>query len=240
MVGDVVHRPAADEQPVNQAHSFGFLGNDLRQAVRAFTISEKGFIRQADLSVCKALALSPSDVLGNAAAFFLCQRGHNRYQQFALAVEGIDTFLLKIDLGAVLLELADGGQTVNGVAGKAADGFGDYQVDFAIQRVGDHTVETFAFAGVGSGNAFIGVNADKFPFGLALNKMRVIIDLCLVGIVSFITYHIRSVRRIYQALRREYTARINAVFIPEDCQHFRFFAGGDLTVIVQPVYQRNR
>ena len=102
MICDIVHRSAANEQLVYQAHSFGFLWNDLRQAVRAFTISEKGFVRQADLAVCKSLALSPSDILGYRTALLLRKRGHYRDQQLAFAVEGIDVFLLKIDLGAVL------------------------------------------------------------------------------------------------------------------------------------------
>ena len=108
-----------------QSHRFGFLGNDLRQAVSAFAVAEKGFIRQSDLAVCKSLALSPSDILGYRTAFLLRKRGHYRDEQLAFAVEGIDVFLLKINLGAALLELANSGQAVNGVAGKTADGFGD-------------------------------------------------------------------------------------------------------------------
>ena len=125
MIGNVIHRPAADKQLVDQAHSFGFFRNDLRQTVRTFTVSEKRFVRQADLSVREALSLPPSDILGNTSAFLLRQRGHDRYQQLAFAVKGVDVFLLKIDLGAVLFELANSGQAVNGVAGKTADGFGD-------------------------------------------------------------------------------------------------------------------
>ena len=133
MIGDVVHRPAADKQPVNQTHRFGFLGNDLRQAVSAFAVAEKGFVRQTDLAVCKSLALSPSDILGYRTALLLRKRGHYRDEQLAFAVEGIDVFLLKIDLGAVLLELTDGGQAVDSVARESADGFRNNQVDFAVQ-----------------------------------------------------------------------------------------------------------
>ena len=56
---------------------------------------------------------------------YLSKRGHYRDEQLAFAVEGVDVFFLKIDLGAVLFELANSGQAVNGVAGKTADGFGD-------------------------------------------------------------------------------------------------------------------
>ncbi len=58
---------------------------------------------------------------------YLSKRGHYRDEQLAFAVEGVDVFFLKIDLGAVLFEFSNGGEAVNGVACKTADGFSDDQ-----------------------------------------------------------------------------------------------------------------
>ena len=41
-------------------------------------------------------------------------------------------FLLEIDLHAVLLQLADGGQCIYGISGKVGDAFGDDQVGICI------------------------------------------------------------------------------------------------------------
>ena len=105
-------------------------------------------IRQADLSIGETLSLAPGDVLRNGAALLLRQRGHDGDQQFALAVQGVDIFLFKIDLHALLLQLADGHQAVYGVPGKPADGFRHDEVDFPIERIPYHLVETLALFGV--------------------------------------------------------------------------------------------
>ena len=84
-----------------------------------------------DLAVCKALSLAPCAFLGNGPAFFLREARHDGQQDFAFTVEGPDAFLFKIDLDAVFLQLPDGGQGVDRVPCKAADGLGDDQVSLA-------------------------------------------------------------------------------------------------------------
>ena len=104
----------------NKSHNLGFGGDYLRQAVFALFVTEKLGVGQGDLAVCHTLALPPSHVLRNGAAFFLCQAAHNGNQQFALAVEGVNIFFLKPNLATDLFQFANGGQAVNRVSGKTA------------------------------------------------------------------------------------------------------------------------
>ena len=59
-----------------------------------------------------------------------------------------------------MVEVIDlhGGQAVYGIAGKTGNGLGYDQVDLPGKRIGDHSVETIAFLGTGSGNTFFGID----------------------------------------------------------------------------------
>lgn len=154
---------------------------DHQISVRATVVAKEALKWNRDLAVCKALSLTPCAVLGNAAAFFLSQGGHDGQQQFAFAIECPDVLFFKIDLNTGFLELADGGQAVYGVSGKSADRLGDDEVNFAVQRIGNHLLEAFAALGAGSGNTFIGVDVDVLPIVTALDVVGVIINLCFVA-----------------------------------------------------------
>ena len=82
------------------------------------------------LAVGHALPLAPGDVFGNALAFLLSQAAHDGDQQFAFAIKCPDVFLFKVALDAFFLQLPDGGQAVDSVPGKAADGLGDDEIYF--------------------------------------------------------------------------------------------------------------
>ena len=111
-IGDAVVGHALQEQAVDAFDDDCLLPVDHQIPIRATVVAKEALERNTDLSVCKALSLAPSAVLGNAAAFFLCQRGHDGKQQLALTVESPDVLFFKIDLNTGLLELADGGQAV--------------------------------------------------------------------------------------------------------------------------------
>ena len=133
------------------------------------------------LSVRKAFALAPCDVFGNGATLLLGKARHDGDQQFAFAVEGVDTLLFKIDLGAVLLQLADGGEAVHGISGKAVDGFRDDQVDPPGHRIRNHAVKAVPVTGVRCGYAFVRVHVHELPIRIRANEFGVIIHLRLIG-----------------------------------------------------------
>ena len=138
-------------------------------------------LRDRDLAVCKALSLAPCAVLGDGPAFFLREARHDGQQDFAFTVEGPDVFLLEIDLDAVFLQLSDGGQGVDCVPRKAADGLGDDQVDLAVHRIRDHAFEALAVLGAGARDALVGVHGHKLPIVPALDVIGVVIDLRLIA-----------------------------------------------------------
>ena len=169
------------EEAVNQPDNSGFLLNNRRATVGAFLITKESLVWQMHFAVREALALAPGDVLGNAPAFLLGKAGHDRDEQFAFAVKGIDALLLEIALHAVFLELADGHQTVHRVSGKAADRFRDDKVDASGKRVSDHFLKAFSAFGVRAGNTLIGVDLHKLPLRLRLNESSVVVHLGFVA-----------------------------------------------------------
>ena len=118
-------------------------------------IAEKLLVRKADLTVGEPFPLSPSDVLGDGAGFFLCKAAHDGQEQFSLAVKRVDVFFFKIDLDAFFLQLSYRHQTVNCVPGETTDRLRDYQVDGACHGVTNHLVEAVAFSCAKAADSFV-------------------------------------------------------------------------------------
>lgn len=72
-IGYAVVGHALQEQAVDALDDDCLLSVDHQIPVRASVVAKEALERNTDLSVCEALSLAPSAVLGNAAAFFLCQ-----------------------------------------------------------------------------------------------------------------------------------------------------------------------
>ena len=70
---------------------------------------------------------------------------------------GLNILFFKVAFDAFFLQLPDGGQAVDGIAGKAADGLGDDEIDFPGQRISHHGLEALAVLGAGTGDALIRV-----------------------------------------------------------------------------------
>lgn len=73
-VGYAVVSHALQEQAVDAFDDDCLLPVDHQIPIRATVVAKEALERNTDLSVCKALSLAPSAVLGNTAAFFLSQR----------------------------------------------------------------------------------------------------------------------------------------------------------------------
>lgn len=106
---------------------------------------------------------------------------HDSDQQFALAVKGINPLFLEIDLSAVLFQLADGGEAVHGISGKADDGFRDDQADPPSQRIRNHAIEAVPVTGVRCGYAFVRVHVHELSIRIRADEFGVIIHLRLIG-----------------------------------------------------------
>ena len=71
----------------------------------------------------------------------------------------------------MLLEQADGGKAVHRITGKAADAFGNDQVDLPGQRVLDHPIEAVPVLCVQSADPFIRVHIHKLPIRIRANEL---------------------------------------------------------------------
>ena len=143
---------ALQKHIVDAPDDLGLLRIHHQLAVCVSVVAEEPVEWDCNFAVCKAFSLSPCAVLGNAAAFLLRQRAHDRNEQLALAVESPDVFFFKIALDAFFLELSDGRQAVRGVAGKAADALGDDQTNPSGQCVRDYSLEALTALGAGAGD----------------------------------------------------------------------------------------
>ena len=146
---------------INEANHLGFLFDHLGQSVFALFEAEKLLVANADFSICKTLALAPCHVVGNGAAFFLSNAGHDGDQQLALSIQRIDALFFKIYCNPAFLELADGSQGINRISGKAGDGLCENQVDLSIKGILYHAIEPFALFGVGAGDALVRIYLHK-------------------------------------------------------------------------------
>ena len=77
--------------------------------------------------------------------------------------------------------MSDGGQAVNGVPGKSADGLGDDKVDLPGQCIRHHGLEALTMLGAGAGDALIGVHLHEFPVIPRLNVLGVVVDLRFIA-----------------------------------------------------------
>lgn len=168
------------EKGVDAADDLGLVLHYLRETIWPLSVAEELLVGEVDLAVRESFALAPGDILRKGAALLLGQRGHDGNEQFALAVEGPDVFLFKVDLHAMLLQLADGGQAVHRVSGKAAHRLGDDEVYFPGEGIGDHLIETSPALCIRARNALIRIDRDKLPLLIALDVPGVVVDLCLI------------------------------------------------------------
>lgn len=124
------------KHPVDPLDQLRLFGVDHEVAVGPHVVVEEPFERNGHLAVSEPLSLTPGAVLRDRTAFFLGKRGHDGQQKLAFAVERPDVLFLEIDLNAMLLQLADGGEAVDRVAGETADRLCDDQVDLPGEGVG--------------------------------------------------------------------------------------------------------
>jgi len=112
---------ALQEQGVNPADNPRLLFNDFREAVLAFFVAQKALVGHADIAVREAFAVAPGHVLADVFALFLCHAGQDGYDEFAVAVHGVEVFGFEENIHALGLQLVDGVEGIDRVAGKTAD-----------------------------------------------------------------------------------------------------------------------
>ena len=180
-LGDMRAGFAQKEFTIYVPHNLGFLFDNLGKSIFTFFVAQKMLVPEADLAVCKALALAPSDVVGNGTAFFLSDTGHDGNEQLAFTVQCIYALLLEVNRNAAFLQLADGGQGIDRVSGEAGDGLRKDQVDLSVKGVLDHAIEAFAPFRIGACDTLVGIDLNEYPVSTLLDLFGVIVDLSIVA-----------------------------------------------------------
>ena len=79
-------------------------------------------------------------------------------------------------------------QTVNGVSGESCDGFCDDHIHLALFTQAHQLIEFLTFLCACSRNAFIRKDADKFPFGIAVDFFGIYSLLDFVTVELFVQF----------------------------------------------------
>ena len=126
-------------------------------------------------------------VLGEGLAFLLCKARHNSKQNLALGIHRIDVFFLEIHGNVLFFKLSDVFQAVQSISGKTADGLGNYHVNSTRHSLVNHTIELLTLFGVSACYTIVSKYSGKLPFRVFLNKIGVMLHLCLITGGLFIT-----------------------------------------------------
>ena len=126
-----------------------------------------------------SMADGPSDILRDGSALLFGKGTHQGNEELAGAVHGVDILFLKVDRRPGGFQTADGREGIYGISGKTGQRFCENQIDFTVQRIIHHAVETIPPADGQAGNAVIGVHSGKDPVRVLPDIFREILLLRL-------------------------------------------------------------
>lgn len=102
------------------------------------------------------MADGPSDILGDGSTLFFRKGTHQGDKELAGAVHGVDILFLKVDRHPGGFQSVDGSEGIHGISGESGQRLGEDQIDFSVQGIRYHTVETVTLADRQSGDTIIG------------------------------------------------------------------------------------
>lgn len=127
------------------------------------------------------------DIFGDGSALFFGKGTHQGNEELPGAVHGVDILFLKVDRHPGGFQAADGSEGIHGISGETGQRLCDDQINFTVQGIGYHSVETVTLADRQPGNTIIGVHPGKDPARMALDVFREIflpgLETVLLGIL---------------------------------------------------------
>ena len=132
-----VHRVALQVFTVDALYHLRLLWIDDEIPICILGVAEEVIVIYLYLAILVAKLESQLYILAEGLRFLLSQGSHNRNQDLTLGIHCVDGFLFEEDGNVLILQLADVFQAVQRVAGKSADGLGDYKVDFLCFTIFD-------------------------------------------------------------------------------------------------------
>ncbi len=113
--------------------------------------------------------LPPFYSFGGLAALLMRNGEENGQSKLCVRDKGVNAVVEKDHADSQLLELPGVENAVQRVAGKTADLLGDDQLKAVILGIRNHTVESGAFLGGGTGDALIDIDFAEFPQRVTFN-----------------------------------------------------------------------
>ena len=182
----IAHKNAADicaafsgkSQQIDEPHDSGSGFIDLNFAILDALIPQKQSGEMID-SLGVSMADGPGDILGDRSALFFGKGTHQGDEELAGAVHCVDILFLKIDCHSGSFQATDGGEGIHSVSGEPGQRLSENQIDFTVQGIRYHTVETVTLADRQPGDTIIGVHPGKDPARMALDVFR---EILLLGL----------------------------------------------------------
>ena len=154
-------------------HDSRFFRNDLRRTVRPFFVTQELFVNVYALAIFKVFAVAPGDVFAHALRLGLSESCIDDKIQFTITFESIYVLFFEVDADPSGFQLSDVIQAVHRISCEAGDRFRYDVIDLSGEAVIDHSLELRSFICAGSGDAFIRIDSDQFPFLVGHNHVRV-------------------------------------------------------------------
>lgn len=103
-----------------------------------------------------SVADGPGDNLGDGSTLLFGKGTHQGNEEFAGAVHCVDILFWEVGRHPDGFQATDGSEGIHGVSGEPGQRLGEDQIDFAVQSIGYHMVETVTLADRQPGNTIIG------------------------------------------------------------------------------------
>ena len=133
------------------------------------------------------MADGPGDIFGDGSALLFGKGTHEGDEELPGAVHGVDILFLKVDRHPDGFQAADGSEGIHGISGEPGQRLCDDQINFTVQGIGYHAVETVTLADGQPGDTIIGVHPGKNSVRMALDVFREIfllgLETVLLGIL---------------------------------------------------------
>lgn len=123
-----------------------------------------------------------ADVFG----FALCDRAIYGDVKLRGRIDAVQILFFKVHIHLDFPQHSCDLDAVEGVSGKAADGFNDNHIYPASFALADQLIELIALFHTGAGDTLVSVNAYQLPAGFSVNPFCVVVHLIFITVKLFV------------------------------------------------------
>ena len=133
-----------------------------------------------------ALRLSPYHIVADVFGFALRDRAVDGDVKLRGRIDAVQILFFKVHIHLDFPQHSGDLDAVEGVSGKAADGFDDDHIYPASFALADQLIELIALSHTGAGDTFVGVSAYQLPAGFSVNPFCVVVHLIFITVKLFV------------------------------------------------------